>query len=84
MVVAAVITVLLSACGIPRTRWILFVGPLLIAYTVMTGLQASAVRACIMALVFWSAPLLGRKADIYTALAASAVLLLAITPSPIC
>ena len=54
--------------------------PLLILYTVMTGLQPSAVRACIMAIVYWLAPLLGRKPDIFTTLAVSAIIILAIQP----
>jgi competence protein ComEC len=47
----------------------------------MTGLQPSAVRAGIMAGIYWFAPLIGRKSDIYTTLAASAILILAWTPA---
>jgi competence protein ComEC len=81
VIFAGAVIVMLSACGVTRTRWILFLAPLLIGYTVMTGLQSSAVRACLMALVFWIAPLIGRKADIYTALAVAALIILAVTPS---
>ena len=80
VVQAAFIIVILGACGIPRTRWIVFLGPLLIFYTVMTGLQPSALRACVMAIIYWSAPFLGRRSDIYSALAASAILILAVAP----
>jgi ComEC/Rec2-related protein len=80
VIVCGVIIVALAACGLPRTRWILFLGPLLAGYTIMTGLQASAVRACIMAMLFWAAPFLHRKADIHTALAASAILILIVSP----
>lgn len=75
-----VVITLLAACGVPRTRWVPFMAPLLILYTVMTGLQPSAVRACIMAIVYWLAPLLGRKPDIFTTLATSAIIILAIQP----
>ena len=81
VVQAAVIIFALGAFGIPRTRWILFLGPLLILYTVMTGLPPSALRACVMAIIYWSAPLLGRRSDVYTALAASAILILAFVPA---
>lgn len=81
VIVSGIIIVAIAACGIPRTRWILFLGPLLLGYTIMTGLQSSAVRACIMALLFWSAPFLSRKADVYTALAASAILILIFSPA---
>lgn len=81
VILAALIVFVLSLFRIPRTRWVLFVGPLLVFYTVMTGLQPSAVRACIMAIVFLLAPLLGRKSAIFSALAFSAILILAVAPS---
>jgi competence protein ComEC len=46
----------------------------------MTGLQSSATRACIMGILFWTAPLLGRKSDIYSSLGAAAIILLAWSP----
>lgn len=80
VIVCMIIIVVLTSCGIPRTRWILFLGPLLALYTIMTGLQVSALRACVMAVLFWLAPFLGRKADVYTALSAAAVLILCFDP----
>lgn len=80
MIFAAAVIFLLAACGLPRTRWILFLGPLLVLYTAMTGMQPSAVRACIMAIIYWIAPMIGRKPDIYTTLALSAILILAVQP----
>lgn len=71
---------ILAACGLPRTVWILLLGPLLVVYIVMTGLQPSAVRAGIMGAIYWLAPLIGRKSDLYTAMAASAILILAVQP----
>lgn len=79
-VFCGVLIIALAACGIPRTRWVLLLAPLLLGYTILTGLQVSAVRACIMAILFWLGPLIGRKADIHTALAASAILILAVDP----
>ena len=80
VILGGAIIFILAACGLPRTRWVLFLGPLLILYTAMTGLQPSAIRACIMGIVYWIAPLIGRKPDIFTTLAASAILILAISP----
>ena len=80
VILGGAIIFMLAAFGLPRTRWVLLLGPLLILYTAMTGLQPSAVRACIMGIVYWMAPLIGRKPDIYTTLAVSAVLILAVHP----
>ena len=70
------IVFVLNACGVPRTHWILFLAPLLVGYTLMIGARPSAVRACIMALVYFGAAGLGRRADIPSAvaLAASAII----------
>ncbi len=81
VVLAAIIVFVLSVCGISRIYWVVFLGPLLIFYTIMTGLQPSAIRACIMAVVFWIAPLLHRKPDIYASLAFSAILILVVVPA---
>lgn len=70
----------LAAAGLSRMWWVLFLGPLLTLYIAMTGLQPSAVRAGIMGVIYWLAPLIGRKSDIYTTLAASAILILAFAP----
>ncbi len=80
VIFAAAVIFILAACGLPRTVWILFLGPLLAIYIAMTGLQPSAVRAGIMAAIYWFAPLIGRKSDIYTTLAASAIFILAVQP----
>ena len=71
----------MKALGISRQHWILFAGPVLILYTLGTGMSASAVRACIMALVFWLAPLFRRKQDGPSALALAAILILAVDPA---
>jgi ComEC/Rec2-related protein len=80
VILAGALIYALAACGLSRTRWILALAPLLVLYTVMTGLQPSAVRACLMGIAYWSAPLFGRKPDVYTALAAAAILILAVVP----
>ena len=81
MVIASILIVVLQAAGVSRVRWIWTVAPLLVAYTVATGLSASAVRACIMAIILFAAPSLRRRADILTSLAFGAFLILAADPS---
>jgi ComEC/Rec2-related protein len=81
VIFAGAVIFILAAAGLSRTWWILFLGPLLVLYIAMTGLQPSAVRAGIMAGIYWFAPLIGRKSDIFTTLAASAILILAWAPA---
>jgi ComEC/Rec2-related protein len=81
VVMASIVLVVLGIMRISSIHWVLFMGPFLCMYTFATGMQSSAVRACIMAIVFWGAPLLGRRADSLSALAVSAVLIVAVVPS---
>jgi ComEC/Rec2-related protein len=80
VILAAVLVLALSSGGVPRTRWILALAPVLLLYTIMTGLQSSATRACIMGILFWTAPLLGRQSDIHSSLGAAAMILLSWSP----
>lgn len=79
--VCGFIIVLLRACRVSRIYWVLLLGPLLAAYTVGTGGRPSAVRACLMALLYFAAPLVHRKPDPLSATAAAAMLILAWDPS---
>ncbi|MDA1044776.1 MAG: ComEC/Rec2 family competence protein, partial [Verrucomicrobia bacterium] len=63
----------LNFCRISRAHWILFLTPLLVGYTAMIGAPPSAVRACVMALIYFAAPILGRRADIPSSVAAAAL-----------
>ena len=80
VILGGIVIFILAAGGMSRMFWVLLLGPLLIFYTAMTGLDPSAVRACIMGIIYWMAPLIGRKSDIFTTLAASAILILAFAP----
>ena len=80
-IVVGLIVFALAACSVPRRRWFLFVTPLLLAYTLMTGMKPSAVRACIMAMVFLGATAMHRRADSYSSLAFAALALLAWRPA---
>ncbi len=78
---AAVLVFALSALRLPRRTWVLSLGPALGLYVIMTGLQPSAVRAWVMASVFWLAPVARRRPDAYAATALSAVIILAADPT---
>ena len=81
VILAGLLLVPLKALRFAQTRWILVMGPLLVLYALGTGLAASAVRACIMACVFWSAYAFRRRPDGPSALAFSALLILSAEPS---
>lgn len=79
--IAGFIVFALRAARLSREYWILPLAPLLVGFTVMTGARASAVRACVMAVVYFAAPLLRRRADGLSALGLAAVLILAAAPN---
>jgi competence protein ComEC len=62
-----------------RTRFFAFCTAIIL-YTVAVGARSSAVRACVMSLMFFSAPLLNRKTDSISALSAAAIFILAYDP----
>ena len=78
--VAAVLATGLALLAVPRQRWGIVLIPLLTAYTLLTGASPSAMRACLMAAFYFGAPLLERKPDGPSALAAAAILQLAWQP----
>ncbi len=79
-IIALLLSLLLRCCRLSRVYWVILLAPLLIGYTLATGARASAVRACIMALVYFSAPLLGRRWDSLSGLSFSALLILVFRP----
>lgn len=80
VILAGLLLIPLKSLGFMQTRWIYVMGPILVLYALSTGLAASAVRACIMACVFWSAHAFRRRPDGPSALAFSAVLILGVAP----
>lgn len=70
----------LKCAGVSRGMWFFFLAPLSIAYTLATGARPSAVRACIMALAYWSALPLRRRPDAPSALALAALIVLVHDP----
>lgn len=78
--VAGLLIVLVSGVGVPRPYWVFVVAPLLIFYTFTSGARPSAVRACIMAIIYFAAPLFGRKPSGVAALAATALIVYLFAP----
>jgi len=79
-ILCAIAVFILSRCGISRRFWVLTLAPLLFLFVLGTGLRASTLRAFLMAVLYWTAPLLNRKPDAPSALACAALLLLAADP----
>ena len=80
-IICGMIIFVLKILRVSREYWVLFLAPLVAAYTFATGARPSAVRACVMAVVFYGAPLVGRRTDAVSALAAAALLVLAWDPA---
>ena len=80
---ASVLVFFVSSCGIPRYNWIFILAPLLLIYTLATGLRPSSVRACIMAIFYFAAPLIGRRFNALSALAATALAVHVFAPTNI-
>jgi ComEC/Rec2-related protein len=80
VIIAGLIIFALRVFRVSRPYWVLALAPLLIAYTVAVGGQSSAVRACLMAILFFLAPLIGRRPDVPATLAMAAILILGFAP----
>lgn len=79
-IVTMLITRALMILRVDRSKWVLFLIPLLAAYTLATGAKASSLRAALMATVYFTGPFLGRKPDAYSALAFAALAIVVIAP----
>ncbi len=82
-IVAGIIIFLLRAARVSRIHWFFVLAPCLGIYIVLTGANPSAIRAGIMALAYFGAYLVGRKGDVLSALALSALVILVISPGQI-
>jgi competence protein ComEC len=79
-IIALFIVFVLQIYGIGRMNWFYYLMPVLVVFTVMTGMSASAVRGCIMALMCFLGPLFKRKTDISSAMALAALLIVGADP----
>ncbi len=78
--VAAMLVLLVSMTGLKRAHWAFLIIPLLIGYTLVTGSRPSAIRACVMGIFLFLAPLVGRRPTMLTALILTAVVVHAWRP----
>ena len=83
-ILATFIIVVLQARRVCRVKWFFYVAPVLILFTLSTGLSSSAVRGCLMALLVFLGPLFQRKPDLPSAMALAAILILAVDPLQFC
>ena len=75
------LALVLRLTGVSRDRWGLFLLPLLGLYVAATGMRASALRAWLMAAVYFLAPLFRRQPDAPSSVAAAALVLLFADPA---
>ncbi|MCX7818461.1 MAG: ComEC/Rec2 family competence protein [Kiritimatiellae bacterium] len=80
---SVVLAAALRTVGCPRRWWGVALIPMLAVYTVATGASVSALRAFAIAAVWWLAPVLRRRPDLPSALAAAALAILGPAPSQI-
>lgn len=80
---AGLLLAVLRAAGLSKPAWAWGLIPMLTIYTLSTGAAASAVRALVMASVYWSAHAMRRRPDIASSLALSALAILAVAPDQI-
>lgn len=79
-IVASILVVALALLPVRQSHRVFVFGPMIAAYTIATGAAPSAVRACVMSLILFSAPLAGRRRDPASSVGAAALLLLAHDP----
>ncbi len=77
---ALFIIVVLQSYRIARVKWFLVLAPLLLIFTVTTGMSTSAMRGCLMAALCFLGPLLARRPDVPSALALAALIILVVNP----
>jgi ComEC/Rec2-related protein len=73
MLIASILILLISIVGVPMRFWVLPLAPMLVFYTIVTGARPSAVRACVMAILYFAAPMFWRKPDSISVLCVTAI-----------
>jgi ComEC/Rec2-related protein len=79
-IIALFIVFVLQFYGVCRLNWFYYLAPVLIVFTIMTGMSASAVRGCLMALMCFAGTLFKRKTDVASAMALAAALIIVADP----
>ncbi len=80
LLIAEIIAWCLGVFGVSRKYWVIPLAPILAAYVFLTGGQPSAMRAGLMATIYYAAPLFGRRSDALNAIACTVLLL--VPPNP--
>jgi competence protein ComEC len=80
VVIALLISWLIRRLGLRRSVEVAIITVLLVSYVFLTGLQPSAIRACVMTFIASMAAFAGRRGHIPSALAAAAVGMLLLYP----
>ena len=80
LLIAEIIAWCLGVFGISRKYWVIPLAPILAAYVFLTGGQPSAMRAGLMATIYYAAPLFGRRSDGLNAIACTALILVPVNP----
>ncbi len=80
LLIAEIIARCLGAFGISRKYWVVPLAPILAAYVFLTGGQPSAMRAGLMATIYYAAPFFGRRSDPLNAIACTALILVPANP----
>ncbi len=79
-IVAGIIIMVLKLFGFPRYRWFYILAPILVTYTLYTGARPSAIRACLMLLIYYLSYVINRKSNILSTVAISAFIILVVNP----
>jgi len=82
-ILAGMLAWIASAVGLPRSRAVPLIIPLVLFYAVLTGLSPSALRAALMASAFLAGYSLREKPRLLNSLGFAAILLLAWDPQPL-
>jgi len=80
-ILCSLVVVALGICRCSRVYWGVVLAPPAFAYAVLTGGRPSAMRACVMAVVFFTAPLFRRRPDVPASISMAAILILAWAPA---
>ena len=80
LLIAKIIAWCLGALGISRKYWVIPLVPILAAYVFLTGGQPSAMRAGLMATIYYAAPLFGRRSDPLNTIACTSLILVPVNP----
>ena len=79
-IIALFLIFMLQFYGVCRLNWFYYLAPALLAFTIMTGMSASAVRGCLMALMCFAGTLLSRRMDVAAAMAMAALIITGADP----